>query len=401
MKNGKFLSDSIWSLLSSLSSALSTFSLSIIYVNKLGVENFGIFGLTQSTILLLAVVGCFGLNITILRYVAENIDRNVNIFNHLFIAALLGIFLVLGFLFFSYLGLVPFVEKDKNLLYVGLFIPFYIFCLIFEGVLSGYKKFSILAKINFFANSIYFFSALILLEKFGLLGVVYGYCGLYFLKLIFLCILVYKNNYIRFEKLNLVNIGNLAKESLPVSLQEIMQNISGWVVILLILSQSDYKEVGLFNVILQIMMIFLFIPGVMKNVVLSYLSSGNDSIKIGMYINIFSVLLVGIFLFIFSDYVFSLYGKEVHFIASYIPLIVIICLIISVCNIYVQKMISMRDNWRVFYSRLGRDIILYLIFILIVIFDFCNNVILAVLLAYIISNFIYLLLTRYQVKKYR
>ena len=87
MKNGKFLSDSIWSLLSSLSSALSTFSLSIIYVNKLGVENFGIFGLTQSTILLLAVVGCFGLNITILRYVAENIDRNVNIFNHLFIAA--------------------------------------------------------------------------------------------------------------------------------------------------------------------------------------------------------------------------------------------------------------------------------------------------------------------------
>ena len=64
-------------------------------------------------------------------------------------------------------------------------------------------------------------------------------------------------------------------------------------------------------------------------------------------------------------------------------------------------MISMRDNWRVFYSRLGRDIILYLIFILIVIFVFFINVILAVLLAYIISNFIYLLLTRYQVKKYR
>lgn len=400
MENKKFLSDSIWSLLSSLSSAISTFTLSIIYANKLGVENFGIFGLTQSTILLLTVIGCFGLNITILRYVASNTDKKINLSNHLFIGLLLSIILTSIFLFLSALELMPFVEENNLLIFVGFFVPFCVFSLIFEGVLGGYRKFYILAKINFFSNIIYFFLALFFLNYFGLLGVVYSYCFLYIIKLFYFSIFIYKEKSLNIDKVNFSQVKDLVKESLPVALQEIMQNISGWVLIILILNQSSYKEVGLFNVALQIMMIILFIPGVMKNVVLSYLSSGLNSIRIGLYINVFSVIFIGVFLVIFSDYFLKMYSNDFSSMNQYMPVIVMISLIISICNIYVQKMIALKENWKVFYSRLVRDLIIYIIFILMVQFN-VFNVISSVFCAYIIANVVYFILVLYQVKKYR
>ncbi|WP_104505704.1 oligosaccharide flippase family protein [Acinetobacter indicus] len=398
MKIKNFLSDSLWSLLSSLSSALTTFILSIIFANELGVEDFGFFGLTHSTMLLFSVIGSFGLNITILRYIASNLNVQKDISNYFFLSSLLGVLLIFLFIALCLLGFFPFYEKNYLFIYLALFIPFFVLSIILEGILGGLKKFHTLAKINFIANINYFVVSCYGVYNFGLVGAVYSFCFLYFLKFILLSIYSLRDKTLFFNSISFSKTKILFKETFPIFMQEILQNISGWILIMLILNYSSYKEVGLFNVIFQIMMIILFIPGVMKNVVLSYLSSGLDSMKISLVINVFSVATIGIVLTIFSEQFIGMYGKDFYHVSDYIPIVILIALIISVCNIYIQKLIARRNNWIVFYSRLARDLMIYLGFIIMVDFN-VFYIIESVLYAYILANLLYLFLVIYQVKR--
>lgn len=254
MRNKKFLSDSLWSFLSSLFSASTTLFLSIFFANRLGVNDFGIFGFAHTTIVLLSVLGTFGLNITILRYVAGNNLKKHDVSNYFFLGYISSIIVILGFIFIYFFDLFPLINENKSLVYIAIFIPFLIFSSIFEGILSGLKYFNILAKVNLIANFFYILCSLYFVGKWGVIGAVYSFCFFYTFKFLLLNLFLKKNSII-FNKINFYNLKELYKETFPIALQEVMQNTSSWIIGLLIISYASYKEVGLFNVILQIMMI--------------------------------------------------------------------------------------------------------------------------------------------------
>ena len=359
----KFLTDSLWSLISSVSTAIVTFSLIIILARFLGSENFGFFEFSKSTLMLLAVISTFGVNIVVLRHVAGQSDiseRNISSF--ILIGTLISFSLTLlsVFYFFFFGG----VGVNKVLYLVFFSIILVTISSTLEGVTCGVKRFDVLAKVNFISAFLYFSISLFFIWLWDVTGAIVALCVFYFLKVFFFTLFLKTEVRCNFGEVRVKDILIIIKESFPVMLQETLQYFTGWLIIVIITFNSGFKEVGLYSLTIQIMTIVLFVPGVMKNVVLSYLSSGKaNTIALAIYSNLFATLLVSAFLMLFFKYFIGLYGAEYYEVGTVIYLLCGTSIVISVCNVFVQYLISQKRNWLVFFSRLARDIVLIVLYL--------------------------------------
>lgn len=372
LKNSSFFKDSAWSLLGNIvGRGLSLFS-SILIANFLGKDVFGEFGIIKSTILTIGIFSTFGLGYTSTKYVADIIANKIEFLklflkNSMTITLLFsGLMASIVFVFANYLSFAIVYTNQLTipLRIMSVLIVFNAITTTQIGVLSGFGKFKKLAKINWTIGILTFLLSVPLAYFFGLNGALFSLLIVQMIN----CILNFTQ--VRKEIPEGVdykmNGHNMYKEiisfSLPIALQECVYAASSWLGMLVLIKNSNVGELGFYSASMQWNAVILFIPGILRNVILSHLSGSSNNqenhskiLKQTIIINFVMTIIPCLIIYIFSNIIEKFYGTTFKGVGLLISLACLITIFNSVSNVFTQAYISKGKNWLMFIMRFIRD----------------------------------------------
>lgn len=341
----------------------------IIIARFLGKDLYGEYGVVKTTMFHIAGFATFGLGYTSTKFVAEYINTKKEqvkdvIWSSVAITFIMSSILCL-FLFFFATPLAVYIDEPKlssAFQYLGVIIVLRALSVTENGILSGMKQFRSLA-----VNSI--MSGLCLLICGALLTYCWSVKGsllalllsqLVLLMLNSICIIREIRNYPDSTNKNLIRI---LKFSFPVSIQELSSTLSNWGATLLVTKYASLGDVGIYSAASQWGSIVLFIPGILMNVVLSYLSDNaeeNETHQVVfrrmILVNFVSSLIPFVIVLLLSSFIASFYGPTFNGLGMVISIIVLGTVFLSISNVYQSDMISLGKNWALFFFRIIRDL---------------------------------------------
>lgn len=391
LKSSPLFLDSFWSLLGNVIGKGLALLSGILVARILGKEVFGEYSVIRNTILTIGMFSTFGLGYTSTKFVADFIRDNskdtrilikyitqITFCFSLFIGGLL-------FCFASYISIHflndPFLAKPLQ--YLAFLIVFNAITVTQIGILSGLKEFKNLAIINCIIGGVTFLTSVIFTYCWGFNGAL--------LSLIFNQIINCVCNEIAIKRrLTLILIQDntpgklLAKKvlqfSFPIALQEFIFASTSWLSMLLLVRYSNYGELGMYNAAMQWNAIVLFIPGILRNVILAHLSSNSQNkleydniIRKTVILNIICTIIPSIIVFFFASFITQMYGKTFIGLDSLISMAVFSTVFLSVGNVYTQAFTSIGKNWLMLFFRFFRDISGLLLFVVLITYFHING----------------------------
>ena len=229
------------------------------------------------------------------------------------------------------------------------------------GILSGFKAFKRIARNNIYAGVVTFlFSGL-----FSYFWALDGALWALFISTCFNVIINYISvNHFRIvsDNRNTENNHIQTKEiisfSIPIALQESMYTVVHFLSSYLLITYADYGELGITSAAAQWSGMLLFIPGVLKNVMLSYFSSSNSTISLRkkmIIINGVSTFGPWLVVAALSSFIASFYGETFNNLNVVLIITCLSAVFSSISSVIVYEFISEGRNWAMFCLRLIRD----------------------------------------------
>ena len=364
--------DSSWAVVGSAASKCAAMVVGIIIARLLGVEEFGEYGMVKTTLFYIAVFSTFGLGSTATRYMAQCDTKQYRsvvgiIRNSLTITFITSsVMALLLFICAHYITAEP--HLVSTLRYTSLIVVFNAINTTQLGLLSGLKLFKAIAINNTISGFATLILGAILTYYLGLSGAVLSL----FVTILLQCILnqLALSRYLRVIRHNgdscdsaaSSNIREMFRFSLPIALQESVYASASWIRIMMLTALAGYSELGLFTATNQCHLIILFVPGVLRNVVLSHLSSTlNDdtlhkhTFKSMLRVNLYSTLLPALAIALLSPLLENLYGASFAGLAPVIVIAAISSVFESICDTYVQEFISVARNWIILAGHILRN----------------------------------------------
>lgn len=410
IKNSPLANDSLWAIFGNvLGKGLSLIS-AIWIARILGKDIYGEFGFVTTTMLSVAIFCTFGLGYTSTKYIAENKRKNPEILaaivkiSEIISISLAGIGTLLILVFSEFLSTEIFNQPQlSNLLRLtAIYILFNTVVRTQIGILAGFNAFKGLAKINTVTGIISIIVNVFLAYTYGLTGILIGTVLVQVVNYILNKILIAKHlkpykKYYFFDK---VLLTELIKFSFPVALQEAVYAVLTWLYGLLLVKYSTFGEVGLSSAAVYWNALILFIPGILRNVVLSHLSEAshdvvrhNRILKIILLFNLGVTLFFSIMVYIFSDYIVSLYGINFTGLKNVLTISVFTTIFVSMSNVYAQAYMSEGKNWLMLFFRFLRDsLVLASGYYLLILNDGLNGAMLLAQSTFVVSIFFLLLM---------
>lgn len=365
--NSKLFKDSAWALVGSvLGKGLSLFA-GIAVARFLGKEIYGEYGMIKNTLFQIAVFSTLGLGYTGTRFISKYLNDEKE-YVRSYICIIYKITLIVSGL----LALCTFVfsQQIANYLEVpetSLAFKFTAFIIVANafvtaqiGILSGFKDFKVVAKNNTWAGIVTFVTSVLFTYFWGL----YGALIALLLSMVFNATIngiSIRKKTIDFpdtKKVSSHKYKEIIAFSIPIALQESLYSIVAWCLSVIIIKFSDYGELGLYQAAAQWSSIVLFIPGVLKNVILSYFSSTTDTKKmrkIMLTINFCATFIPFLIISVFASYISEIYGSS---FTNLPPVIIVSCLVsvfASIAGVLLYELISAGNTWASFLFRLLRD----------------------------------------------
>lgn len=359
--------DSFWALLGSVAKqALSLFS-GILIARFLGKDVYGEFGTIKTTLTYIAIMSTFGFGYTATKYVAEYLDCNKN-----YLKSLVNGIIKITLVFSSFLGLLLLLFATEIARFID--APYLDNCLRYSsiivvlnalnstqiGILSGFKEFKRLAVINSYSGVVTFVSAIVLTYYYGIDGAIISLLVSFLFQVILNWQLINRilSPYNTFGKIDKRTIRGLLSFSLPIALQESLYTIVHWSGTLVLIKFADYGEVGISSAAAIWQSVVIFIPGVLKNVMFSHLTTADNHKRIVnklLCINFVSTIIPFLFVFVLSDYIVALYGTSFGELKSVLIVQIFSAIFICLSEVYCYEFISIGRPWFVFVSRFIRD----------------------------------------------
>ncbi len=373
IKHNAIAKDSSWAVIgSAMGKALSMIA-GIVIARLLGADVFGEYGMIKSTLAYVATFSTFGLGYTATKYIAQckpdDIDsiRKIIVSSTRITIATSGIMAIMLLLFANRLSVEP--HLIPVLRYTALIIIFNAVNTTQLGLLSGFKDFKTIAINNTIVGITTFILGTLLTYFFGLDGAVTAL----FTSTVIQCILnhiavrrhyrsmsnVYKRSSI-FERLPITK--ELLIFSLPIALQECVYASANWLQMLILVRLAGYDELGLYTASNQWFIMILFIPGVLRNVILSHLSSsaGNmthhaRTFDTMLKINIVAAMAPATVIAIASPLICSIYGESFNGFLTVLLIATATSLFGCIAGIYTQEFISRGKNWIILWAYIMRE----------------------------------------------
>lgn len=413
--NSSLVKDSFWALFGSVLGKGLSLIAGIVVARFLGKEVYGEYGMVKTTLIQIAMFSTFGLGYTITKYVAQfKIEKKESVrqivrFSVVVTAIISGFIALLIFIFAKQVA--SFIDAPNLYVMLRLTSIAIIFNAITTtqiGALSGFNSFKAIAINNSYAGVVTFILSVLFTYYYGLNGAVVALV----ISLLFNCLI----NYFSLQKvLILYPILNtkdrklnkkILSFSLPVALQESSYSITNWLLIFVIIKLSNYGELGIYNAASQWGALIAFLPGVLRNVMLSYFSETiKDKAKHKKIVNIMLIVNFGVTLipflivYIFSDFICSFYGKSFANMNQVLNIVVFTSIISALTNVFLQEIISNGKNWFLFLTRLIRDVLLVGVSVILILFLPSLSVAFLISIVTLILSAIYCLLLYFKYKK--
>jgi len=379
----KLINDSFWSLFGNVINKGLAIVAGIIIARLLGKDIFGEYSLIKSTFVSAALLSGFGLQYTSTKFIAEYKKNNksklkliIKYSNRivLFISGLLALLLIL---FADYIS--EEVLEAKHLSnYIRLFSIITVLNAMTSlqvGLLAGFGAFKKMSRINVVVGIITFLLSIVLVYFYGFYGALITLLIVQSLNLILNYRLVYQSipTGIDYSIDDPFLVKKIIKFSIPIALQEAIYSILSWLIVYLVLRYDSFGEVGLYRASLQLNGIILFIPGMLRNVVLSHLSEHEDNhekhrgvMNTILGISLIVTLIPALILSSLSDYIALLYGNTYKGLEEVIRIAFFITVSEAIGNVYTQAYMSKGMNWIMLSFRMikyGGMILLFLLLV--------------------------------------
>ena len=373
LQKSSFYKDSTWAIIgNSIGSFLMLFA-GIIIARFLGKELYGEFGMVKVTLFNVAAFSTLGLSYTSTKFVAEYLVKKVekvpsvardSIYITFFTSLVL---FLLVFIFARPLSIYCNAESlEMPFRVLGFLIIFRAISQVFAGIMGGFKMYKeqginsivsgflyvvICIPLTFYGNLI---GALIALSIYQiLLSVLNGRTVFHALKGLDLP-----------EKNKSSSMELLLKFSIPVAGQELTFFLVTWLSPILITRYASLGELGIYNACAQWFAICLYIPGLLRNVTLSYLTTANDRpmeqkvlIKRILSINIISSASVFLVVLLSSEIIVSFYGSSFTGMKQVLTVLILSSVFQSIIVVFSDNLLAEGKNWLMFVLRSIRDLL--------------------------------------------
>ena len=350
----------------------------IIIARILGKDLYGEYGVVKTTMFYIAAFSTLGLGFTATKFVAEYIEKGREevraiIVSSLKITTVSSSFLCFLLMFFA--DSIAELANEQNLTVPFRFLGPIIICRALNttssALLAGMKKFKAIGISTIVSGAILLVFGALLTLFFGVLGSLSALLLSQMINVIALLPSLYK-------EIKGTQTGNknftwpLLTFSLPVTLQEFVYAVTNWLTTLILARYASLGQIGLWTAAGQWNAIVSAIPGLLSNVILSYLSSNTDNVKSQkmlmnrmLMINFVSVFIPFVVVCIFSGYISSFYGPSFSGMSSVLNVLMFSSFFVCLSSVYQSSMIAQSKVWSLFALRLLRDIsitiILYMI----------------------------------------
>lgn len=372
IKNNSFAKDSIWSILGNgLGNALSLLA-GIIIARFLGKDLYGEYGMVKTTMFYIAAFSTFGLGYTSTKFIADSLATNSKDTKGIIDASMMITWTVSCFmcifLFVFSSQLANYINTPQLSLafkYLGIILISKAVSTTQTGILAGYKAFKELGINNIIFGIFLFLSSIVLTYYYSITGALLSLL----ISQIILCILnerVIRKQHLIYQKKSIKRYTKkLLTFSFPVALQELSYTICNWGSMLLITKFATIGEVGIYSAATQWGAIILFIPSLLQNVILSYLSNPNTKdlehnkmIWRMIFINFTCTFIPFLFVYIFSGWIITFYGPSFVGLKAVMNVYAFSTVFMALGNVFQANLLAKGVNWPLFYLRVSRDIII-------------------------------------------
>ncbi len=411
LKKSKLLIDSFWSVLGNAIGYGFLFIAGVIVARILGKSLYGEYGMLKSIFTSIGMFSTFGLSYTGTKYVAElksiSLSKTGNFIKKSAIITFSLSLLCSVLLFTNSKEIaIKWLESTTISFYLktfSLLIILYAFTYLLLALVAGLGEFKELSKINSLTGFISFVLTILFTIKWSLKGAM----AALLLSQLINCLLSLKviikkiGLKIIFQKSNnseLIPLKEVLSFSLPIALQETIYTFSTWFINLFILWYGSYGDLGLYSAAIQWNSIILFVPGILRNVILTHLTESNNSSSFNRIFKNVSLLsfivtfIPSVLIYAFSGIIEKSYGPTFQGLDYLITIACISAIFMSIRNVYAQVFMAKGLNWQMFFIRLFGDLS-----VLLVAFMLMNklnlNIVDSLLWGMILSNIIFLVIT--------
>lgn len=367
MGNNTLLRDSLWAYIGSCVGKLMALVAGILIARFLGKELYGEYGTVKNTLTYAAIVSSFGFGYSATKFIADYIINKKEKIRSLvktvtMITVLLGVLLSLVVSIFSS-PIAVFLESphlEMPLRYLSVLVLFNSLTATQTAILSGFKKFKELAYVNVVTGAVTLVASAILTFYYGLYGAIVALLLAFIAQAIYSHVAIHNElkKYESDEKLTLSEVKSLLSFSTPIALQESLYTITSSCSLFLMIKYANYGEVGLNAAASTWESIVIFIPGVLKNVMFSYLSSSNNHQKLVTSLlryNFFASLIPTLLFILCSRIIVSMYGDNFSALTPVLLVALVAAVVVSVSEVLCYEFISKGKPWTVFLARTCRD----------------------------------------------
>lgn len=342
----------------------------IIIARFLGKDIYGEYGVVKTTMFHIASFATLGLGFTATRFVARYKDTNEpllkgSIYASVVITAISSAVLcILLFVFAT--PLANYLDEPRlstPFRFLGIIILAKALCTTTGAILGGTKNFKAVGINNIISGV----SMLAMGASFTYVWGLNGSLVALLTSQVILCVLnfisINKNTLAKLRHVeNNAQYGPLLKFTFPVALQELSYTLAQWGAVLLITKYCSLGEVGLYSAAAQWNAIILFMPSLLANVVLSYLS-GSETVKqqkkilkLMLLVNFLATLVPFIVVYLLSGFITSFYGSTFVGMKDVMNILVFSTIFDCMSKVFQSNMISEGKNWTLFTLRTIRDI---------------------------------------------
>lgn len=368
----KLINDSFWALFGNIVGKGLALAAGIIVARFLGKDIYGEYGIIRNTLMSLTIFSTFGLGYTATKYVAEYKNSKpeyikiilkycINI--TLIVSGIMALLLLISANYISE-NILNAPHLTIPLRLVAVWIVFNAVTTTQIGFLAGFNEFKGMTRVNTITGVATFITSLVFTYLWKLEGALIALLISQILNWYLNLILVKKHKSKLFS--DELSKKNLIKEiinfSFPVALQEATYSITTWLTSLILIKLSGYGQLGLFSAAMQWNAIILFIPGILRNVILSHLSESVNNqkqhirvLKLTLFINFLVTFTLSVSVFFMAGLIVGFYGPTFLGLKEVIRFALIITIFSSLSNVYTQAYLSKGKSWLIFLIRFIRD----------------------------------------------
>lgn len=360
---GQLLKDSFWAVFGNAIGKGLLLLAGIAVARFLGRDSYGEYGLIRNTILTIGIFSTFGIGYTATKFISQGMAKfpdRIFLIYHILIKITLIASIVISALIFTFARqLAVFLENAPLATAIrmcAIIIVFNALTFTQNAILCGFKEFKKVAINNGWSGIVTFVSSASLAYWYGFDGALYALL----ISQLFNSIINYISIRSITTKINKVVIPvqekkKIQKEiiifSFPIALHESLYFVITWFFNFVIIKFADYGQLGLYNAACQWTVVILYIPSVLRNVTLSYLTSTanlsteQEILKMMILSNFATSSVMCLIIMLLSGYIEGFYG------VSFVGLRVVLCTLSlstifdCVGSVYEQGLISKAKNW--------------------------------------------------------